>query len=442
MILSNSRKGQLPPREAIDFSFKTNLHYIFVDLSEQGLKQASRKPCSMKMMLSHSLSLHSISMVSSTVKLAHQPSLPVISSVKSKTETQQFHDLKQRRSASYHPTVWDPKFIQSTSTPYSYELYGTTLDELKQKVKRLFKSRGGRDRHFFLLKLIDSLQRLGVAYHFEADIQEALDHVDCNSGDDLYTTSLQFRLLREHGYPISSEVFDKFKDSEGRFMESLSRDVWGLAGLYEASQHGMAGEGDLQEAKNFSAKYLRSLLSAGQMEMKVAKQVQQSLELPLRWRLQRLEARNFIDLFPLESQESSLLLELARLDYNLVQSVHQNEVKELAKWWVDLGLKEKLNFARDRLVENYLWAERLTKFVCILTAIDDIYDIYGSLDELQRFTDAVDRWDIKAVDDLPEYMKLCYLAMFNFGNEIAYHVLRHDGLNVLSCVKEEVRMRI
>ncbi|CAH2057407.1 unnamed protein product [Thlaspi arvense] len=74
--------------------------------------------------------------------------------------------------------------------------------------------------------------------------------------------------------------------------------------------------------------------------------------------------------------------------------------------------------------------------------IDDIYDIYGSLDELQRFTDAVDRWDIKAVDDLPEYMKLCYLAMFNFGNEIAYHVLRHDGLIVLSCVKEEVRMRI
>ncbi|CAH2057409.1 unnamed protein product [Thlaspi arvense] len=114
-------------------------------------------------------------------------------------------------------------------------------------------------------------------------------------------------------------------------MESLGRDVWGLVGQYEASQHGMAGEGDLQEAKNFSAKHLRSLLSAGKMEMKVAKQVQQSLELPLRWRLQRLEARNFIDLFPLESQESSLLLELARLDYNLVQSVHQNEVKELAK---------------------------------------------------------------------------------------------------------------
>ena len=72
-----------------------------------------------------------------------------------------------------------------------------------------------------------------------------------------------------------------------------------------------------------------------------------------------------------------------------------------------MGFKEKLSFSRDRLVENYLWSMGiapephfskcrigLTKFICILTAIDDMYDIYGSPDELRRFTDAVNRYEI------------------------------------------------
>jgi hypothetical protein len=73
-----------------------------------------------------------------------------------------------------------------------------------------------------------------------------------------------------------------------------------------------------------------------------------------------------------------------------------------------LSFKEKLPFSRDRLMENYLWAMGIifepqfskcrigiTKFVCILLAIDDMYDIYGSLDELECFTDAVDRYTNK-----------------------------------------------
>jgi hypothetical protein len=73
-----------------------------------------------------------------------------------------------------------------------------------------------------------------------------------------------------------------------------------------------------------------------------------------------------------------------------------------------LGFKDKLHFSRDRLMENYLWAMGIifepqfskcrigiTKFVCILLAIDDMYDIYGSLDELECFTDAVDRYTNK-----------------------------------------------
>ncbi|XP_059664108.1 probable terpene synthase 9, partial [Cornus florida] len=360
-----------------------------------------------------------------------------------------FQPLNQRRSANYHPSIWDPKFIQSLSTPYTYELYGAKLEELKEESRRLLDSTKGKIS--MQLKLMDSMQRLGVSYLFQQEIGKCISSIASSDAtcSDLYTTALRFRLLRSHGYSISSDVFDKFRDrSSGRFLESLRDDVLGMLSLYEASHLGMHGEDDLEEAMNFSTKHLKS--SIGKMEMGLGEQVQQSLEVPLHWRMSRAESRNFIDVYSVDETRSSILLELAKLDYNQVQSVHQNELKELAKWWRDLGFKERLGFSRDRLMENYLWAmgiifepqfskcrKGLTKFVCILTAIDDMYDVYGSLDELESFTDAVNRWDINAVEDLPDYMKLCYLAMFNFGNEIAYDGIKEHGFNTLPYIKEE-----
>lgn len=48
------------------------------------------------------------------------------------------------------------------------------------------------------------------------------------------------------------------------------------------------------------------------------------------------------------------------------------------------------------------------------------------------------RWDVKAMEDLPEYMKICYLGMFNFANEVAYDVLKNHGLNILPHIQREV----
>lgn len=59
------------------------------------------------------------------------------------------------------------------------------------------------------LHLIDVVQRLGVAYHFEKEIKDELekllDHLDNDStiDDDSYTLSLRFRLLRQQGIRIS-----------------------------------------------------------------------------------------------------------------------------------------------------------------------------------------------------------------------------------------------
>ena len=68
------------------------------------------------------------------------------------------------------------------------------------------------------------------------------------------------------------------------------------------------------------------------------------------------------------------------------------------------GPGEKLSFARSRLVESFLWSTAAasepqfgysriinTKVIALMTVIDDIYDVYSTLEELELFTDAVER---------------------------------------------------
>ena len=59
------------------------------------------------------------------------------------------------------------------------------------------------------LLLIDAIQRLGVAYHLESEIDEALQLVfdgyviSAEEDDDAYTAALRLRLLRQQGYNVS-----------------------------------------------------------------------------------------------------------------------------------------------------------------------------------------------------------------------------------------------
>ena len=61
-----------------------------------------------------------------------------------------------------------------------------------------------------IIQLIDTIQRLGISYHFESEICEILEQIKKSvlengfQNDDLYTISLKFRLLRQEGYNISS----------------------------------------------------------------------------------------------------------------------------------------------------------------------------------------------------------------------------------------------
>lgn len=70
-----------------------------------------------------------------------------------------------------------------------------------------------------------------------------------------------------------------------------------------------------------------------------------------------------------------------------------------------MGLTDKLPFARDRPLECFLWTVGLlperkystkrievAKTISILLVIDDIFDTYGSYDDLVLFTKAIQRF--------------------------------------------------
>ncbi|KAK8542520.1 hypothetical protein V6N12_015116 [Hibiscus sabdariffa] len=355
--------------------------------------------------------------------------------------------LTERRSGGYLPTVWDTQLINSLSTPYMYESDGSRLEELKQAARCLFSSVNPPDEK---LDMINKMQRLDIAKFFDKEINEFLAQLNPNAATDLFTQALQFRLLRHHGFFVTSDVFNKLMNSDGKVKEKLSEDVEGLLSLYEASYLGLHGEDDvLEEANTFTTKHLK--LAMENLEDKdLAHQIKESLEVPLHRRLPSVEARNFIHIYQRDGNNNLVLLELAKLNFNLLQSVYLSELKELAGWWEGLNMKEKVPFARDRMVECYFWAmgsvpepkfykcrRNLTKYGSLATVLDDVYDIYGSLDELQKYTTAVKRWDVEVIEELPEYMKICYKAMYEHVNEMVEDALNAHGVNILPYIKDQ-----
>ncbi|GMQ02842.1 hypothetical protein CsSME_00048893 [Camellia sinensis var. sinensis] len=54
----------------------------------------------------------------------------------------------------------------------------------------------------------------------------------------------------------------------------------------------------------------------------------------------------------------------------------------------------------------------------LLSVTDDTYDAYGTYDELKLYTNAVQRWNVSAMDELLDYMKALYRALLNVCDEV------------------------
>nr|AQY54367.1 (-)-germacrene D synthase [Salvia officinalis] len=277
------------------------------------------------------------------------------------------------------------------------------------------------------LELIDLIQRLGVGYYFEKEIGKTLRCIhdtDSTKNNDLRAVALRFRLLREEGLHVPCDVFSKFVDEEGNFKESIKNDVEGILSLYEASNYAVDGEEILEKALEFCSSHLGSLIT--NINNSLLTRVKDALNIPIRKTLNRLGARKFISVYEEDDSHNQKLLNFAKLDFNLVQKIHQKELSHLTRWWKELDFANKLPFARDRLVECYFWIvgvhfephygiarKLLTKVIYMGSVLDDIYDVYGTLDELTIYTTILRRWDISAIDQLPPYMRIHFKALFD-----------------------------
>ncbi|KAG2689685.1 hypothetical protein I3760_09G150300 [Carya illinoinensis] len=247
------------------------------------------------------------------------------------------------------------------------------------------------------LSMIDAVQRLNIDYHFQEEIEAILQrqyvkyitHGEYGHHDELHVVALRFRLLRQQGYYVAPDVFNKFKDEEGQFNKELT------------SQLNIEGEYVLDEA----GKFCEHLLNAWEKDrdnINHARVVRNTLGHPYHKSLTSFMAKEFFDNSQSSSGWLNDLLQLAKMDFNMTQSAHQKEIAQISKWWGDLGLDKELKFARNQplkwyicsmvcLVDPDLSDERveLTKPISLIYIIDDIFDVHGTLEELTLFTEAL-----------------------------------------------------
>ncbi|KAL1542975.1 cis-muuroladiene synthase-like [Salvia divinorum] len=305
---------------------------------------------------------------------------------------------------NHAPSIWGDTFSNYSSfDDQEREKYEEAVEALKEEARDMLMAAATPLNQIIL---IDTIERLGLAYLFETEIEHKLQHIKHDDDDllhhsNLFTTALGFRLLRQHRHHISCDVFNKFVNKDGLFEEG---NVEGMLSLYEAAHVRFRDENILQEAADFTRHYLSS--REAELESHLRDRVKRALQRPL-------HRDNPIKLY-------------------------KKELSQLSRWWNGFDLKSKLAYARDRVVEAYVWGVGyhyepqysyvrigIAKALQIIAIMDDTYDNYATLNEAQIFTEILDKWNMDEVDRLPEYMRTVYRFIMSTCQDY-----EHDALNL------------
>ncbi|XP_057507462.1 ent-copalyl diphosphate synthase 1-like [Actinidia eriantha] len=236
---------------------------------------------------------------------------------------------------------------------------------------------------------VDRLDRLGISRYFKAEIKECIDYVQrywteegiCWARNsrvhDIDDTAMGFRLLRLHGRQVSADVFRHFEKGGDFFcfIGQSTQAVTGMFNLYRASQVLFPGEKILEDAKKFSSKFLREkrarneLLDKWIITKDLPGEVGYGLDVPWNASLPRLETRFYLEqyggeddvwigktLYRMSNVNNNTYLELAKLDYNDCQALHQLEWDSIQKWYTRYNLEEFGMTQRNMLLAYYLAA--------------------------------------------------------------------------------------
>ncbi|PIN22183.1 Alpha-farnesene synthase [Handroanthus impetiginosus] len=338
-----------------------------------------------------------------------------------------------RRTANYTPNMWSYDRLQSLTSIYLETKYKREVEELKEQIWTIFSV---VDNPVYKLEFIDRIEKLALSHYFAEEIREAMDDIiackkmsmissNMNEDEYLYSTALYFRILRQYGHYVSQDEVLRVMNGD----KFITRDAKAMLEISEASYLATEDECLFDRTKAFAAAKNFSCLNPDYYLY--------SDKCPLHWSVTWFNVKTHV-----RSQSNTKLLRLAKLSFNTVQAQHQKELKEILRWWRNLGLSEVLTFTRDRVVESFLWAvgvayepqyanlrKWLAKAIMLVLIIDDIYDIYGSEYEVEQLTIAVERWDPRGIQQLPEAIKRCFWTLYDTANDIDLEIQKEKGWN-------------
>ncbi|XP_066381595.1 dolabradiene synthase KSL4, chloroplastic-like, partial [Miscanthus floridulus] len=277
------------------------------------------------------------------------------------------------------------------------------------------------------LRMVDTLEKMGISPSFSYEIHNILDTTysswlakDDEIMLDMATCAMAFRLLRMHGYDVSSDGLSQFSE-ESSFHDSIQghlNDTEALLQLYKASQVQILEEElILENIFSWSRKLLRQQQCSNKISTCVdPAEVEHVLKFPSYATLDRLEHRRNIQHFKTGgfqmlksafrvSHADEEIVTLATNGFHSSQAVYQQEIEQLNRWVKEVRLPE-LEFARV-LPLPILFSAAATMFPAQLseariawsmssvltTIVDDLFDTGESMEELENLVTLFDLWD-------------------------------------------------
>uniref|UniRef100_A0A0D3F6N1 Uncharacterized protein n=2 Tax=Oryza barthii TaxID=65489 RepID=A0A0D3F6N1_9ORYZ len=308
------------------------------------------------------------------------------------------------------------------------------------------------------LCMVDTLEKMGISNNFSCEISDILDmiyrlwiHNEEELMLDMGTCAMAFRLLRMHGYDISSDGMAQFVE-QSSFDDSIHgylNDTKALLELYRSSQiRCLEDDLILQDIGSWSAR------------------VEYALKFPVYATLERLEQKRNIEQFKTKEQlkiegfkllksgyrgaiTNDEILALAVDEFHSSQSVYQQELQDLNSWVAQTRLDE-LKFARLMPSITYFSAAA-TMFPselseariawtqnCILTTtVDDFFDGEGSKEEMENLVKLIEKWDGHGeIGFSSECVEILFYAIYNTSKQIAEKAVPLQKRNVVDHIAE------
>ncbi|CAL5183397.1 unnamed protein product [Lathyrus oleraceus] len=364
----------------------------------------------------------------------------------------------------------DGSLFQSPSaTAKAFMDYGNKkclayLRSLSQKCPKAVPQAYPMDEDHIKLCIANQLHRFGLGHYFVGEIQVLLSQIYRNYNKEqishakaweinlqIQKDALAFELLRTYGFKVSPLRFClllNHRDIKVEIENNSEHFSSAMLHVFRASNLSFCGEYELDEARTFSRNILKKVVSTGKGDL--LQQIEHELSFPWFARLDHLEHRVWIE----ETEANVLwkgktsynrvsylyndeLLQLATLNFEFKQLIFKNELKELKRWTEKYGMSN-MGFGREKSTYSYFAVAAsftslphdsyvrmlVAKTAIIITVADDFFDSFGSLNQLEILTKAVQRWDSRG---LSSHSKVIFDALDDLVSEASRKYLQQEG---------------